>query len=200
MTEDISREDQIALNLNTREDNQTQFSKNGIQLTTNGFIIGKDIYINTESSNPLNTSIHEYGHAYLDKLKEVRPNVYNKGLELTETKEAQPYTEFVKQNQPDLEEGSEKFKNEVLAQIIGDSGERLIKDKKKSSPIKEWLSEVWNWIKNQLGLSQYTDEQVANMTLQEYAKAIGIDLLRGEELFVGDKAHLISQEMQIDSL
>jgi len=173
--------DENAITIEEQVQFQKQLAAQGIVQTVNGFTINNDIYLNKDATNLTNTSIHEYSHVYLNKLKTVRPEFYNKGLQLAETKEAKDYIEFVKRMQPDLVEGSEKFKNEVLAQIIGDSGERIIKE--KSSPLTTWLNEVWDWIKGQLGLLGMTNEQVANMTLQEYADKIAIDLLKGDKLF-----------------
>jgi hypothetical protein len=148
--------------------------------TTQGFTNFSDIYINTQAQNPLQTSLHEYGHIYLNKLKQQRPDLYAKGIELAKSEEAQDIINFVKKNQPKLQEGSQEFNEEVLAEVIGRSSEMLITDKK--SDLKNWLLDVWEWIKQQVGLLDMTAEQVANLTLQEYASAIGIDMLSGEEI------------------
>lgn len=153
---------------------------------TNGFVINEDVYLNSEANNPLNTMIHEFSHLFYNKLKTERPNLYAKGLELSETEEAKPYIDFVKANQPNLVEGTEAFKLEVLAQVTGDNGERLV-NSQENSDLKQWLKDLWAFIKEKLGLTQYTDEQVANMNLQEYAEAVGIALMRGEELFKDSK-------------
>jgi hypothetical protein len=157
---------------------QNQSVATQVKPTTNGFIIGSDIYINTESSDPTQVSLHEYSHAYLNKLKIARPDLYKKGLELAKSEDAKPYIEFVKANQPNLEEGTEKFENEVLAQAIGDNGAKLVKAESKNV-----IAQIWDWIKSKLGLTQMSNEQVKNLTIEEYAKAIGIDLMRGEKLF-----------------
>jgi hypothetical protein len=164
----------------------SQTHKNG-KITTNGFTDFNDIYINTAAQNPLQTALHEYGHIYLNKLKQQRPDLYAKGIELAKSEEAQDIINFVKRNQPKLQVGSQKFNEEVLAEVIGRSSEMLIMDKK--SELTNWLSEVWDWIKQQLGLLDMTTEQVANLTLQEYASAIGVDVLSGRELFSNDSIY-----------
>ena len=71
--------------------------------------------------------------------------------------------------------------------MVGRKGLELLneqKDKAKSSGIIDYLKQVWQEIKNMLGLSSYTDEQILNMNLQDFANASAVDLLRGEN-FVG---------------
>ena len=149
--------------------------------TTQGFTNFSDIYINTAAVNPLELTLHEYSHIYLNKLKQQRPDLYARGIELVKSEEAQDIINFVKKNQPKLQEGSQEFNEEVLAEVIGRSSEMLIMDKK--SDLKNWLLDVWEWIKQQVGLLDMTTEQVANLTLEEYASAVGVDMLSGEEIF-----------------
>jgi hypothetical protein len=107
--------------------------------------------------------------------------LYKAGLSLIgkNKKEAQKYIDIVKETQPDLKEGTEKFNNEVLAQVIGDQGARLVNSKKEGS-IADWLKNVWEAIKDILGLSSYTAEQVANMTLAEFGTASAAEMLSGK--------------------
>lgn len=157
------------------------FRQVGVTLTPQGFVHNKVVYLNTEAVDPINTSVHEFGHLYLDALKENFTDKYNAGLSLVDkfkNSEAKEYVEYVKSTQPNLKEGTEAFKNEVLAQVIGDNGAKLVNSKKKGS-IKEWLSDLWNSIKELVGLSSMTAEQVANMSLQEFAEAVSVDLLGG---------------------
>lgn len=99
------------------------------------------------------------------------------------TSEIQDIIDFVKTNQPNLE--GEKLNEEILTELVGRKGLELLieqKDKTKSSGIINWLSEVWQSIKDMLGLSSYTDEQILSMNLQDFANASAIDLLRGERI------------------
>ena len=97
--------------------------------------------------------------------------------------EIQDIIDFVKTNQPNLE--GEKLNEEILTEMVGRRGLELLieqKDKAKSSGIIDYLKQVWQEIKNMLGLSSYTDEQILNMNLQDFANASAIDLLRGERI------------------
>jgi hypothetical protein len=146
--------------------------------TPNGFVYNGQVYLNKDKMSP-NTSIHEFGHLYLDFLNQNNKEIYDAGLSLIEKnkKEAQSYIDFVNTNQPDLKEGSEEWKNEVLAQVIGDNGARLV-----GNNLKTWLQDFWNAVRDILGLSQYTAEQVSNMTLKQFGEAVSKDLLSGENL------------------
>lgn len=163
-----------------------QFSKDlakgGAKLNTAGFTYQGDVYLNTDVMG-LDTPIHEFGHLHLDWLKENRTDLYKAGLSLIKKNkdEAKQYIDIVKQTQPDLKEGTEKFNNEVLAQVIGDQGARLVNSKKDNS-IADWLKNVWEAIRDILGLSNYTAEQVANMTLAEFGTASAAEMLSGKNI------------------
>jgi hypothetical protein len=157
-----------------------EIGEENVEMTTAGFTYKGDVYLNTETMS-LDTPIHEFGHLHLDWLKENRTDLYKAGLSLIgkNKKEAQKYIDIVKETQPDLKEGTEKFNNEVLAQVIGDQGARLVNSKKEGS-IADWLKNVWEAIKDILGLSSYTAEQVANMTLAEFGTASAAEMLSGK--------------------
>lgn len=159
---------------------EVEYSK--IELTTAGFTYKGDVYLNTDAMG-LDTPIHEFGHLHLDWLKENRNDLYKAGLSLVDKnkEEAQQYIDIVKETQPDLVEGSEKFINEVLAQVIGDQGAKLVNSKKEGS-IADWLKSVWESIKDILGLTSYTADEVANMTLADFGKASATEMLSGSRI------------------
>ena len=128
----------------------------------------------------LDTPIHEFGHLWLSWAKSNLAEAYARGLELAKSDEAEPYRQYVMETQPDLKVDSEAFLEEVLAQAIGDNGARLVEE--NSAKTKSWLQDLWNAIGKMLGLSQYTAAQIMDMTLNDYAKAVAIDLLSGREL------------------
>ena len=158
-------------------------SVEGVSFTTAGFIHGKDVYINKDQATG-ETAIHEFNHLYTNWLKTNRPEVYNKGIELVKENTDGALDEIiqsVKDTQPDLVEGSEAFYEEVLTEAVGKKGAKIIAEKPDSS-IGEWLQEVWESIKNMLGLSNYSTEEVLNMSLEDYVNASAVDLLSGKIL------------------
>lgn len=159
-----------------------QLLEKDIKLSTAGFTYRGDVYLNNDVMG-LDTPIHEFGHLHLDWLKENREDLYKSGLSLVEKnkEEAKQYIDIVKNTQPDLEEGTEEFNNEVLAQVIGDQGAKLLLSNKKGS-LSEWLKSVWEAIKSVVGLSNYTAEQVSAMTLAEFGSASATELLSGSRI------------------
>ena len=138
----------------------------------------KEIYLNKDNSNILETSIHEFGHAYLDWLENYYPDHLIAGktlLDINKT-EAQSYINYVKETQPDLDENSDEFKEEVLAQIIGDNGSKLI-NSKSNNDIIQWLNDLWEMFKNIIGLTNYTAQDIVNMSLQDFANAVNSDMI-----------------------
>jgi hypothetical protein len=159
-----------------------EIGEENVEMTTAGFTYKGDVYLNTETMS-LDTPIHEFGHLHLDWLKENRTDLYQAGLSLIDKnkEEAQQYINTVKETQPDLKEGTEKFNNEVLAQVIGDQGARLVNSSKENT-LADWLKSVWEAIKNFIGLTDYTAEQVANMTLAEFGTASAVEILSGSRV------------------
>ena len=137
-----------------------------------------EIYLNINNPNILETSIHEFGHAYLDWLENYYPDHLIAGktlLDINKT-EAQSYINYVKETQPDLDENSDEFKEEVLAQIIGDNGSKLI-NSKSNNDIIQWLNDLWEMFKNIIGLTNYTAQDIVNMSLQDFANAVNSDMI-----------------------
>ena len=137
-----------------------------------------EIYLNINNPNILETSIHEFGHAYLDWLENYYPDHLIAGktlLDINKT-EAQSYINYVKETQPDLDENSDEFKEEVLAQIIGDNGSKLI-NSKSNNDIIQWLNDLWEMFKNIIGLTNYTAQDIVNMSLQDFADAVNSDMI-----------------------
>src|SRR5690625_2919061 len=156
----------------------------GIEVTVNGFVHNGEVYLNTDNLNP-ETPIHEFAHIYNSWLKDNRPYTYQRGIELIneeltkENSEIKSVIDYVKETQPNLK--GESLSEEILAQLIGERGVELINRNKKGG-IVEWIKNVWNEIKNLLGLTDLSTEQVANLSIQDFAEMAATDLLKGERL------------------
>jgi hypothetical protein len=170
--------DENAITIEEQIKFQKTLSSKGISLTTAGFVYNGDVYLNIDNMN-LDTPVHEFGHLWLSWAKSNLAEAYARGLELAKSDEAEPYRQYVMETQPDLEVDSEAFLEEVLAQAIGDNGAKLVEE--NSAETKSWLQGLWDAIGKMLGIS----ELVANggyktLTLNDYAKAVAVDLLKGE--------------------
>jgi hypothetical protein len=164
---------------------QTILSEKGLKLTPQGLYnpSTREVIVNEQAVDPTNTMIHEFAHAFFHTVREKRPDVYQAGMNLVNKnkKEAQAYIDLIKQVQPELVEGTQEFNEEVLTQIIGDNGSRLVKSKIKGS-LSTWLKDFWNSIKDILGLSSYTAEQISNMTIQQFSDAVLKDMFSGQDI------------------
>jgi hypothetical protein len=186
--------DKVAEQVTNKEQDpavSTILEAKGLRLTPQGLYnpTTREILINQEAVDPINTTIHEFAHSFFHVVREKRRDVYEAGLSLVtkNQKEAQPYIDLVKATQPNLVEGTQEFLEEILTQIIGDNGSRLVKQNTKGS-IKTWLQDLWTAVKEIFGLSTYTAEQVSNMTIQQFSDAVLKDMFSGQdinELFTG---------------
>ena len=175
---------------------QIQFSKSlnnvGINLITNGLTYkdsktGKDIVILNKDTADDSTSIHEFNHIFLNWAKTARPELYAKGIDLIKTElkkgeksEIKDIFNFVKQTQPKLKGNA--LLEEYLTEFVGRESRNMMDEQKAKSPLMQWLSDFWESIKDLMGLTSMTPEQVANLNLKEFARASVADLLKGENI------------------
>ena len=159
---------------------QNDLEKAGLKLTPNGFYrsSNRQIYLNSENPNILETTIHEFAHPFLQYLRDNKPAHYQAGVKLLQSnqEEAQSYIDFVKQTQPTLKEGTQAFYEEVLAQIVGDNGAKLVNSTKKNS-IREWLKNLWETIGRLVGITKYTPDEISRMTLEEFSNSVVAEMM-----------------------
>ena len=185
LTEEVIVENTQTLTNELDKLTKDKTQKQEIKLIPTGFVKGKKVYINSDVAT-VETPIHEFAHLYNAWLKENKAELYNRGLELVRAEldkknsPIQSVIDYVKSTQPNLK--GEAFEEEVLTQLTGKKGLDLLQSKKKGGII-DWIKEALAEIANMLGLSNYSVEQAMNMTLDEFAKAIAVDLLRGEKLY-----------------
>ena len=154
-------------------DYQREMRERGAIPNINGFVFDNKVYLNSDTMS-LDTPIHEFAHLWNNYTKQNNPVLFDKGINLIKT-EGQSYIDFVQQSQPELE--GEDLYEEALAQAIGDNGARLIKN--KTNGITKWLKEVWDWVTDSLGISDYVDSGDLNkLTLEQFSTAVAIDLLK----------------------
>ena len=142
--------------------------------------IGEKIDINI---NDIQLYLHEFAHPFLQYLRDNKPAHYRAGVKLLETNsnEAQQYIDFVLRTQPSLKQGSEKYYEEVLAEIISSNGIKLITSNKNNS-ILQWLKDFWENIGKILGITRYTPEEISKMTLREFSEAVTSEMLNNVEI------------------
>lgn len=151
----------------------------------NGFLHEGTVYVNPEQLN-VNTPIHEFGHLWYQWAEKHSPELTRKGRQLVE---GSPYYDLIKALSQDSESvyynnTEEEILEEALVMAIGDKGEQFVNKEQKSS-FQQWLSDLWMKLQNALGLSEMSQEQFEELTLDDFAEAVGIDLLKGRGAFDG---------------
>ena len=154
------------------KDNNIKYQKpknQNVKILPNGFVYDGVVYLNKDLMT-LDTPIHEFGHLWIDFIKEKNSVLYQQGIELVK-KEGKFYVDKVLETQPELE-GNALYE-EALAEMIGDSGANIVAEN------IGWLEKFWDFIKSMFGISKTTD--ISNMTLAEFTDAIAKELLSGQE-------------------
>lgn len=133
------------------------------------------IYIDPTVANP-ETPIHELaGHIFMPIIKEVAPDLYNRGVELVK---GSVYETRLKELGYTFKTKEEKAA-EALAQAIGDRGAKLVGKAKES--FVDWLKGMWQKVGEVLRIN-VTPEKLANMKLEEFADLIAGSVIYGEQL------------------
>ena len=131
-----------------------------------------------------NLPSHEYGHVALEAVKKINGNLWKKGMDLV--KDSPYYRELLdeigkEKDSPYSKFGEDYLRDEALARMIGDKGERLVEGKGLGAELKAWLREFWQAFKGAFGVADLTNEQIDKMTLGNFVDAINAELLRGKE-------------------
>ena len=170
-----------------------------------GAVMGGKLYLNPGLEN-FNTPIHEFGHIWLNVAKEAKPALFKKGMQLikgtsyeTQVRQSQEYQRVIKQMQ---KEGATQAEidtyilEEALATAIGDQGEAFVNAAQKRN-FKNWLNDLYSFVRTMTGLSQYTPAQLENITLSEFLQGVNVDLLSGNEVFAQAEAKGLSDALQL---
>ena len=171
-----------------------------------GAVYKGKLYLNPKAANT-NTPIHEFGHIWNSVAKEFNPKLYQKGIELIETDDtyisqienSPEYKRVIKSMKEDgatEAEIREFILEEALATAIGDKGQSFA-DASIKADFKNWLNKLYNFVKSLVGLSKMSDEEVQNLTLDEFLQGVVVDLLSGEQVFAEAQAQEIKSGLQL---
>jgi len=177
--------DQQTFNTVIEQDNVVKYRKGNEVIY--GVTVDGDIYINPDVHNSTsalhNTAIHEMGHVWTDYLQTTRKgrNIYAKGVALVE--QTEEYQKQLKKFKGD----KKKAANETMAILIGNKGQ-TIADASIKSKFKEWLLGMWKFIKSQFKQTKdLTEEEIQNLTLDEFIGSALADIFAGKEVKLSDK-------------
>lgn len=176
----ISRLEDTNLASKVRYINNRDFTQEEIDSfkSVKGLVKDNIVYLNKDKMT-LDTPIHEFGHLWINWVKNNRKDLYERGMNLVK-EQGQDYLNKIQLSQPNLE--GDTLVEEALAEIIGDKGAEIVGtlNPEARDSIFMWLNDLWASVKKLIGLSKY--KNVENLTLDEYAKAVAIDLVGGKKI------------------
>lgn len=172
-----------------------------------GAVYEGKLYLNPALEN-FNTPIHEFGHIWLNTVKEVRPELYNKGLSLIKNSEYEAiiknsadYQRVIKQMTKDgatEAEIAQYISEEALATAIGDKGESFVVAAQKRS-FKTWLNDLYSFVRKLTGLSKYSAAQLENITLGEFVQGVAVDIISGDKVFKDAQVKSLTSALQLQT-
>ena len=170
-----------------------------------GAVYNGKLYLNPNLKN-FNTPIHEYGHVWLNTIKETNKALYNKGISLVkdskyveQVKSSTEYNKILKEMKANgaTEAEIESYVNEeALATAIGDKGESFVNAAQARS-FDTWMKDLFSFIRRLTGISKYTAKQLETITLGEFTQAVAVDIMSGNELFKKGQVKTLTNALQL---
>lgn len=162
--------------------------------TLYGFVTADGtVVLNRDIFNDANTPIHEFGHLWVNMIKELSPEIYQKGVELfANSKEM----EEISNNEDYAHKTYEEKVEEAMATAIGNMGEKQVSSKLYS--IKQWLKELFDKVKNFFGMENVPN--IEKMTMQSFVKNAVNDLMSGSSLKEQIEKKRKAKELETDIL
>ncbi|GHU86103.1 hypothetical protein FACS1894153_2530 [Bacteroidia bacterium] len=167
-----------------------QYAPIRLMMTSQGEVYGftdlktGEIYIDIDLMNA-NTPIHEFGHLWVNYIKQNNTELYKRGVELIKNS---PYYKQIKDNFAYSNISEEEILEESLVTAIGDKGEMMLQrsadmnDLAGFAKVRAWLTEVWEFIKKNLGIRNLSAKQLENITLDDFLNGAVADMLSGQDI------------------
>lgn len=194
---DLLEKSGLAVGVITDENEFNAFmarSKNGHALVegglVQGFAVDGKVYLNPKyfgTKAGLNTRVHEFGHLGLIACERINKEVYDRGMALADTvttADGRKLIDVLRKTDGYSGLSEKQLREEVLAKLIGNRGEeviREIKDKSIQAKVREWVNDFWKKFGEALGLVDITAEQAKAMTIEEVVDSITTEMLSGRK-------------------
>lgn len=151
-------------------------------ITTKGGIIygrvkGGVVYLNPDFSN-FNTAIHEFGHLWLNVVKVVRPDIYDRGRSLIRDSEY-----MAKVSSDPMYDGltQDEMENEALAMAIGDRGEQIVNEVRRQG-VKRWIRRLIAKVGQYMGVFNLSKVELDSMDLDMFLNMANASLFEGKAI------------------
>lgn len=139
-----------------------------------GFTMDGKVFLNPSLATA-NTAIHEFGHVWINFLKQSNPDLLKKGYDLLEG------TNILRRKI--VEYGDvELAREEAIAELMGNKGETIVEAGFKSK-FKNWLNAVFTYVKNNTkGFADMSPEEFTDMSLENFIDGSLNSILQGKEI------------------
>jgi len=149
------------------------------------------IYLDPDKMNA-NTPIHEYGHLWIDFVREHNKPLYNR---LTATAAQSKFYKDLKAAPAYAHLSDKQRAEEAAAYAIGNIGEMKFTNETALEKFRGFLRDLWNWVAERLGLdvgdaeggaSRLSADDIGNMTFGELTGGAARELLGGRRIGEAD--------------
>lgn len=139
-----------------------------------GFTMDGKVFLNPSQATA-NTAIHEFGHVWINFLKQSNPDLLKKGYDLLEGTDILR-RKIVKYGDVEL------AREEAIAELMGNKGETIVEAGFKSK-FKNWLNAVFTYVKNNTkGFADMSSEEFTDMSLENFIDGSLNSILQGKEI------------------
>ena len=151
-----------------------------------GFTHEGRIYLNGEKINA-KTTMEEAGHIWVNNMKETNKELYQAGIDkvkgssyLSNVMNSEFYQrEALKQGAKGTKAYNDYMNEEALAKAIADEGAKFATETQKAD-FKRWVMNMWRNVIKAFGLQEMTPEEVAKLSLRDFARKAAADVFMKE--------------------
>lgn len=140
------------------------------------------LYLSIHLGFDAETPIHEFGHIWAKATKQLRPELYAKGVSLIK-KSAEWQELQIKRKNPDsvyFNYTDSQLAEEAMATAIGRHGEQIFEHKEDQSQWNKLRQQILDWVGERLGITAIND-----LTLDKFVKLAATEIVTGDAL-IGD--------------
>ena len=161
-----------------------------------GYTDGNTVVLNPERLD-YETPIHEFGHIWAQATRQLRPDLYAKGVELV--KKSPYYLETLEKSKDkdSVYYGYSKarIEEEAMATAIGQAGQQFFKEQSDAKAWDALRKKIWDWISQRLGMKKIED-----MTFDQFNKLAVTEILTGERFITEGQAELMENSLIYNAL
>ena len=143
------------------------------------------------------TPIHEFGHLWAQATRQLRPDLYTKGVELIRKS---PYWIEIQEKAKDKNSvyygyDTSRMQEEAMATMIGQAGSKFFTEQQDVKAWDKLRNQIWDWINAKLGI-----KKVEDLTYDQFAKLAVTEILTGERFITEGQQELIDNSLIYNAL